>query len=186
MTKRLASITGMIIATVLLAAGLIGSAGAQGSLATPDAGTPSHPAHIHTGTCATLGDVEFPLENVTLASADVASPEASPALEMASTPAVLGTMLTSTTTVETTLDELLGGEHAINVHESDENIQNYIACGDITGTPSDGMLMVELAELNGSGATGQAMLMDNGDGTITVTIGLTHNGTATPAASPAA
>jgi hypothetical protein len=181
MAKRLATFTGLMIATVLLAAGLIGTAGAQGSLATPDAGAPSHPAHIHTGTCATLGDVEFPLENVT-ASETTASPEASPTLELASTPAVSGRTLTSTTTVETTLDELLGGEHAINLHESDANIQNYVACGDVTGTPSDGMLTIELAELNGSGVTGQATLTDNGDGTTTVLVQVTHGAMATPAA----
>ena len=181
MTKRLATFTGMIIATVLLAAGLIGSAGAQGSLATPDAGAPSHPAHIHSGTCSTLGDVEFPLENVT-ASGATASPEASPALELAATPAVSGPALMSTTTVETTLDELLGGEHAINVHESDENIQNYIACGDVTGTASDGMLTIDLAELNDSGVTGQATLTDNGDGTTTVMVHVTHGTMATPTA----
>jgi hypothetical protein len=171
----------LIIATVLLAAGLIGSAGAQDSLATPDAGAPSHPAHIHSGTCATLGEVVFPLENVT-ASEATASPEASPVLELAATPAVSGLALMSTTTVETTLDDLLGGEHAINLHESDENIQNYIACGDLTGTPSDGMLTIELAELNDSGVTGQATLTDNGDGTTTVMVQVTHGAMATPAA----
>ena len=103
-------------------------------------------------------------------------------MRSASTPAVTGSTLTSSTIVETTLDELLGAEHAINVHESTENIQNYIACGDITGTPSDGMLVVELAELNGSGATGEATLTDNGDGTMTVEIELTHADMATPAA----
>ena len=32
------------------------------------------------------------------------------------------------------LDDLLAGDYAINVHESAENIGEYIACGDIGGS----------------------------------------------------
>ena len=81
------------------------------------------------------------------------------------------------------LDDILAAEHAINLHESMENIGNYIACGDVTGEPADGMLEIELLELNGSGYMGTAMLMDNGDGTTDVTIMLMESsGMATPAA----
>jgi hypothetical protein len=76
----------------------------------------------------------------------------------------------STTTVEAPLDELIDGEHAINVHESAENIDNYIACGDLTGDVVDGSLMVELRELNDSRYTGQAVLTDAGNGTTNVTV----------------
>jgi hypothetical protein len=79
----------------------------------------------------------------------------------------------STTTVTTTFDELTGAEHVINVHESEANIGNYIACGAITGTASaEGALEIELQELNESGYDGHATLTDNGDGTITVTVSL--------------
>ena len=37
----------------------------------------------------------------------------------------------SMTTVDASLADLLGGERAIVVHESDENIGNYILCGDV-------------------------------------------------------
>ncbi len=80
----------------------------------------------------------------------------------------------STTEVEASLDDILAVEHAINVHESAANIQNYIACGDLVGPATDGELRIELQELNDSGYTGEAHLVDNGDGTTTVTITLRH------------
>ncbi len=90
----------------------------------------------------------------------------------------------SVSTVEAALDDILAAEHAVNLHESVENIGNYIACGDVTGTPTDGLLTIELLELNGSGVMGQAMLMDNGDGTTEVTVTLMETGAmASPAAA---
>jgi hypothetical protein len=78
----------------------------------------------------------------------------------------------STTTVDASLDDILAAEHAINVHESADNIQNYIACGEITGTPDNGVLEIELNELNGSGYEGRATLIDSGDGTTNVVVQL--------------
>lgn len=127
-----------------------------------------HPAHIHSGTCDTLGDVVYPLTNLT--APDMS---ATPTAGMMATPMATGmgeVVAQSTTTVQATLEEILGAEHAINVHESPENIGTYIACGDLTGTATGDQLQIELKELNGSGYQGQAMLMDNGDGTTTVTV----------------
>jgi len=163
--------------------------GAQGTEATP--GTPgataetvAHPAHIHSGTCAELGDVVFPLNDVTPLGIDVAAEAtpsgrtASPEAEAEGTPVVVQSagvdqvVAESTTELEVSLDEILSAEHAINVHESAQNIQNYIACGDLTGTATDGELQIELQELNNSGFIGEADLIDNGDGTTTVTVKL--------------
>lgn len=83
------------------------------------------------------------------------------------------------------LDLFHGGGLASSVHESAENIQNYIACGDITGLEIGG-LQIELAELNGSGYRGIASLTDNGDETTTVTVVLARTDSGTPVASPAA
>lgn len=178
-------------------------ASAQGTDATPAAGgdaTGGFPAHIHAGTCETLGDVVFPLNELTRAGADMppgSTPVAAVATpaEDAGTPAAMTTNATpamgtgtpvasSTTIVEAALDDILAAEHAINVHESAENIQNYIACGDLTGPATDGELHIQLQELNGSGFTGEAHLVDNGDGTTTVTVNLMQGGTGTPEASP--
>jgi hypothetical protein len=186
MTKRLIA-SMALIATVLVAmVGVLGSASAQDS-ATPamdghTMGSTAHPAHIHTGTCDTLGDVVFPLNDVTSGDT-MATPVATPSLAMASTP-VAGAPATSITTVDVALDDIISGGHAINVHESVEMIDVYIACGDVTGEATDGMLTVELQELNGSGSSGEAMLTDNGDGTTTVEIHLMQSGSdmATPVA----
>jgi Domain of unknown function (DUF4331) len=70
--------------------------------------TGDHPIHIHFGTCDNLGEIAAPLNNV-------------------------GPNGVSDTVVDLTLDELTSGEYAINAHESAENIQNYIACGNIEG-----------------------------------------------------
>jgi hypothetical protein len=76
----------------------------------------------------------------------------------------------STTKVDTTIDDHLKEPCAINVHESVAKIDVYIACGDITGTPENGTLQIELMEQNNSGVHGWARLMDNGDGTTTVDV----------------
>jgi len=66
----------------------------------------AQPAHIHDGTCADLKGVAYPLSNVVNGS--------------------------STTTVKgVTIDKLLGGKYAINVHESAANLGKYVACGEI-------------------------------------------------------
>jgi hypothetical protein len=82
----------------------------------------------------------------------------------------------STSTVEASLEDILGAEHAINVHLSAEEIGVYIACGDITGEQTDGTLEIELQEENDSGYQGMATLMDNGDGTTTVDVMLMMSG----------
>ncbi len=64
------------------------------------------PAHIHSGTCAELGDVVHPLTNVEDGSSE--------------------------TEVAVTLEELQGGEFAVNVHQSEADIGTYVACGDIS------------------------------------------------------
>ncbi len=66
----------------------------------------AQPAHIHDGTCASIKGVAYPLSNVAGGS--------------------------STTTVKgVTIDKLLAGTYAINVHESAADLGKYVACGDI-------------------------------------------------------
>ncbi|MGA8099286.1 MAG: hypothetical protein WB810_11585 [Candidatus Cybelea sp.] len=68
--------------------------------------TTPQPVHIHTGTCAKLGGVVYPLT-------DVVNGE-------------------STSTVKgVTIDKLLTATHAINVHESAAALDKYVACGNI-------------------------------------------------------
>ncbi len=176
--------------TMIAAAGLFaltfmagGSAMAQQTAGTPVAGMETaHPAHIHSGSCTALGDVVYPLTDVAAPGA-MSTPMAgmaSPEVTMASGAGISATpsaededvVAESTTTVQVALADISAGGFAINVHESMDQIQNYIACGDITGTPANNMLEIPLNELNSSGYYGIAILTDNGDGTTTVVVKL--------------
>ena len=144
--------------------------------ASPEAIEHNHPAHIHTGTCDEVGEVIHPLTNVASAMDDMASPMAE-SDSMASPEAGMETeadwVAESTTTITATFDELFAAEHVVNVHESEENIGNYISCGAVTGTPdAEGSLTITLDAMNDSGWDGEAEFVDNGDGTIDVTVRL--------------
>jgi hypothetical protein len=183
-----------LIRTIAASALLLGMGGAlaPGSGVAQDA-TPSmmqeaapHPAHIHAGACPDVGDVVFPLEDVApkdmmatpgaemddygtpgAAMDDYGTPKAGMTDEDIDWDKVVAM---STTVVQAPLSDILGAEHAINVHESAEHIDKYIACGDITGEPEDGSLEIELEERNDSGVEGEAYLTDNGDDTTTVEV----------------
>jgi len=173
--NRWQKIGGLVTVGVMLGLGV----GPQATTA-QDA-TDSHPAHIHSGSCAQLGDVVYPLTNVS------ASGMMTGMIAMASTPstgmpAAMATpggltmspamgaasaipVETSQTLVDASLEELLAQPYAINVHESQENIQNYIACGDLGGEmmtgsamANGGVLAIGLGELNNSGESGIALL----------------------------
>jgi len=144
----------------------------------------SHPAHIHTGACATLGGIAYPLNDVAapgspmtmMGTPVMGTPMAmlTPAMAANATPMVKMGMVVaeSVTTVKVSLADLEKAPFAINIHESLPKISNYIACGDITGTAIGGALTVELNQLNNSGLAGMATLKDNGDGTTTVSVQL--------------
>jgi hypothetical protein len=184
--KTLRYAPGGVAALLILTLALVTSASGIAAQATPTTGgdAVAHPAHIHAGSCPEVGDVVFPLEDV----APVSAIDAVAATPEATSQAVDITgegLAESTTEVEATLDDILAAEHAINVHASAEDIETYIACGDVTATPTDGELQIQLMELNGSGFAGEAHLVDNGDGTTTVTVMLMASAGATPAATPA-
>jgi hypothetical protein len=66
----------------------------------------AQPAHIHSGSCAELGDIKYPLNTPTNG--------------------------VSTTTIDNlTITDLLGAPMAINVHKSTTQPNIYVACGDI-------------------------------------------------------
>lgn len=166
----------VMVALALTATVSGGLAGAQ------DSATPSiteddvpRPAHIHFDTCETLGDVAFPLNDVTDVTI-AGSPVASPIVETPQDPNIeMGErVLESITEVEATLDTLLGenASYAINVHDSAEKIDLYIACGDIVGEPENDRLEIELNEQNDSGFEGGAVLEQTGENTVTVTVTL--------------
>jgi hypothetical protein len=153
-SSRIAAVTALAALTLLV----------PGSVAqTPVADTAeeAHPAHIHSGTCDQLGDVVVPLTDVTAPEGDRVGAESAHAVK------------TSRTVVDVPLQEIIDGGHAINVHLSADEIDTYIACGDIGGTletDEDGRthLLVGLGELNDSGHTGTVWLGDDGEETEVV------------------
>jgi plastocyanin len=113
-----------------------------------------HPAHIHSGTCDELGDIVQPLTDVEENTAgEVFGAKDAERVEE------------SETDVPMTLSDILASPHAVNIHESAENIQNYIACGNIGGRVVDGELLIGLMEINGSGHHGIAKLDSDNDST---------------------
>ncbi len=188
----LASAFGLVFALVLGSSAAFSQATPEGS------GSIIHPAHIHAGMCPKPGDVVFPLANVVpsigdantgtpgAAAAAVSSPDAHP-VEVGTPAAAIGMEFESSTVVEAPLDDILGAEHAINVHLSPDQMSVYVACGDISGEAQDGELVVQMEALNDSGLSGEATLTDNGDGTTTVEIHLSQmdgGAQATPEATP--
>lgn len=140
-----------------------------------------HPAHIHSGTCDSLGDVVAPLT-------DIAAPEGD-----ASGPASAIPVESSLTTIDLPLQDIIDGGHAVNVHLSADEIGTYIACGDIGGVVNDEEidggkeLTIGLHEMNGSGYAGVAWLGER-DGKTLVNVDLFQVGTSgagTPAAEAA-
>jgi hypothetical protein len=133
-----------------------------GSAQTPvgEAAGAVHPVHIHSGTCAELGDVVYPLVDLAVPAGDFTGPDS----------AVFVTL--SENVVDAPLQEIIDGGHAINVHLSNEEIGTYIACGDIGGvitTDAGGRqeMMIGLAEQNDSGYSGTVWIGPSADGTQT-------------------
>ena len=126
---------------------------------TPESGdmAVAHPVHIHAGTCDELGEVIVPL-------ADVAYPTGE---QMGSPDAVNATVYLNM--IDMPLADLLGGQYAVNVHESADDIGTYIACGNLGGIIEKGddgdEVRFVLHELNGSGHTGIAFIGLAGDQT---------------------
>ena len=160
--RILATASVAALALIAVALGTLTGPALGAGTPTTAAGAVAHPAHIHKGSCAKLGDVVYPLTDVT-APTTKATPAAGKAEVVAA----------STTKVTAKLADLAKGPFAINVHASKDKIQNYIACGDITGAIKNGKLTIALKQLNKSGFEGDAVLTDNGDGTTTVVVELT-------------
>ncbi|MDQ3696311.1 MAG: hypothetical protein M3464_22245 [Chloroflexota bacterium] len=138
-----------LLAALLLAGALFAS-GAPGLAQT---GSPARPSHIHEGGCADLGAVIQPLTFLTVPSG----------AQSGSGAAVLAEAAFST--IPLTLDEMLAEDHSLKIHLSADQIEIYLACGDIGGAlDADGALIVGLKEQDGSGYTGIAYLVPAGNG----------------------
>lgn len=179
------SLKTLSMTTVL--AGTLAMGAAGGVLAQDEEASmgPVHPAHIHAGTCDDLEpNPTAPLSDVTLWMNDSDDEEAN-RVQGSLTAAMT---LRSETDVEMSLEDLLAESYSINVHESAENIQNYVACGEIGGivVDDDGdTLAVAISPLNDSGVFGFAFL-EGDDDTTNVKVWLSEPRVEEePAATPA-
>lgn len=153
---------------IVIASGLT-MGGAAITLAQDEAATtPSHPSHIHAGTCDDLDpNPAAPLKNI---EPRMAESDEEPAVEPVGVLTAVPVLYADSEDVDMSWDDMLAESHAINVHESAENVQNYIACGDIGGVVVDDTLVITLTPQNDSGYTGIAILEKDDDGNVDVEV----------------
>jgi hypothetical protein len=127
-----------------------------------------HPARIHEGSCEVLGAVAFRLNGVG-GSVDLdGTPIATPtAVNDEAHEVVL-----SETTIDASLDDLLGSDLALMVYESDEDM-SAITCGNLGGAMLGETLVTALAESGVPGHVGFAVFAPDGEGT-SVSVYLAH------------
>jgi hypothetical protein len=128
-----------------------------------------HPTRIHEGSCEDLGPVAFRLNGVG-GSVDLDNvPLATPA---AVNPESAYQMLISETTIDGTIEDLLAGDHAVMIYESDEAME-AIACGNVGGALGGNRLVTGLAESGMPGHIGFALFRTEGEQTV-VLVALGH------------
>lgn len=162
------------------AVGLLGGLALLGAVAVPSLAqeaSPPRPSHIHIGDCDELGEVIQPLTSLTVPTGEVLGNSDAVVAEAAFT------------TIDIPLSELVATDHALKVHLSKDQIQTYLACGDIGGAlDADGALIVGLKELDDSGYTGIAYLVPGAGSTtrLSVMIAKVNEGSPAAAGTPAA
>ncbi len=121
-----------------------------------------HPARVHEGSCEDLGPVVFRLNgvggSVDLDNAPVATPTAV-------NPDSAYQVMVSETAIDGALEDILAGEHAVMIYESDEAM-DAIACGNVGGALKGETLVTGLAEAGVPGHIGFALFRSQGDQTV--------------------
>lgn len=146
-------------ATILALLALLGSVLLGATMSLAQEASPPRPSHIHVGDCDELGEVIQPLTSLTVPGGETLGNSDAVVAEAAFT------------SIPLTLDELLAEDHALKVHLSQEQIETYLACGDIGGTlDANGALIVGMKELDGSGYAGIAYLEEQPNGTTSVSV----------------
>ena len=142
----------------------------------------SHPAHIHAGDCANLDpNPAAPLNNIEPRLDDSDDENANQPEGVLTAARVLHSLSEE---VELTWDDMLATSHAVNVHMSDEDIETYVACGDIGGVVVDDTLVIALQPQNDSGYHGIAILTKDEDDNVDVEIYLAEPASTEPEATP--
>ena len=154
MKRSHAGITIVILCLASLAGSFLDGAGSRAQEASPP-----RPSHIHTGDCDEPGEVVQPLNSLTVPVGAVSGNSDAVIAEAAFT------------IIPQPLVDLLAEDHALKVHLSADQIQTYLACGDIGGAAdADGALIVGMKELDDSGYAGIAYLVPAADGSTSVSV----------------
>lgn len=157
--------------TWMKAAGTMAMAGAMSLAVLGNAAAHAehgHPARIHNGTCESLQGVAYRLNGVGGSVDTEGAPVATPTTV---NPKTSYQVMTSESVIDAPFDELLNGDHAVMIYESDEEM-DAISCGNIGGAMTDDQLIVGLAEARIPGHLGFALFTPDGDQTdVTVILG---------------
>lgn len=167
----ISSIRKFVAGTALAA--VIGIGGAMGVIA-QEMPANGHPAHIHAGTCADLD----PVPVADLYNLLPLGVERDDDGEVSEQPEVRGTLTigaltySETDDIEFEWDAMLGSPHAIVVHESEDHMDTYIACGDIGGVVFDDgdEMVIGLKPVGDSGFSGIAFLSSDDDDEVDVDV----------------
>lgn len=151
----------------MLAVGVAGGVVAQEQTPTPVA-IVTKPAHVHMGSCAELDPNPLvPLDDVGPQMKDDELPSAE---DIKGSLTAAPVEVSETEDLDVKFDDLFTEAHAINVHESAQNVDNYIACGDIGGPVIDDKVIIGLTQQNNSGYAGIAIIEKDGDDNSKVTV----------------
>lgn len=137
---------------------ILAVAGATAQTQQSEATDTIRPASVHTGTCASPGDLVFELRDV------VVGPESRGTLEYVGANEASLTEGSETSDLPTTLADLTSAPHLIAVFEG-EGSDTLIACGEIGGftVPNDDDLDIGLRAQGDSGFAGVALIDGDDD-----------------------
>jgi hypothetical protein len=158
--SRISMLRSLTMGAIL--AGALAMSGPTVTLAQDETVSNSHPAHVHAGTCDDLEPNPIVgLDNVEPRQNDPEDEDANNDVQGVLTASQMN--WSRTDGLELSWDDMLATSHSVNVHESEENIQNYIACGEIGGINVDGSMVIALHPMNDSGYSGIAIIRADGD-----------------------
>lgn len=149
----------------IIAASILVGSTAQRAIAQDEAAS-GHPSHIHTGTCEEPGGITVPLGNI--GNEYISEWQPADSVERVGQDSAVA-VISAVTPIDAPISAFLDSEHLLMVHESEENPQVFIACGNIGGNLVNGTdLQFGIEPLNDSGVSGVGWLMDDGDGSSTL------------------
>ncbi|HWV24627.1 MAG TPA: hypothetical protein VNZ58_10600 [Thermomicrobiales bacterium] len=190
--KKLSLVKSVAFGTTALLSGLFmgGSVLAQDAspASTPVGPSAGYPVAVHQGTCSNLTEQpKFTMDNATAIGADNGDNVETIGKETAAP-----TVLSVSGKIDSTLDDLANDVNAIVIHQSADQYDTFVACGNIAGVKDDGKLVIALNSYENGTVVGIAILdQDNsgilnlGDDQVQVTVYIFDTqdmGEATPAA----